>query len=118
MAKARSLRRGAALLAILAIAACATPEPPPAPPPPPPPAPVIVAPPPPPPAPTGPPDTCSRAEYEALVGRNRSEIPVFVQPNRVRVACTTCPVTMDFNAQRLNIFFDETTGVIAEVRCG
>jgi hypothetical protein len=34
------------------------------------------------------------------------------------VACTTCPVTMDFSAARLNFFFDAATGIIKEIRCG
>jgi hypothetical protein len=41
-----------------------------------------------------------------------------VKPELQRVACTTCPVTMDFNAQRLNFFFDAASGLITEVRCG
>lgn len=105
--------------ALLFAASCAEPAPP-APPPPP-----IVAPPPapapPPPAPPAAPaeaDTCGRAEHASLVGRNRSEIPVFAQPARVRVACASCPVTMDFNPARLNIFYNETSGVIEQVRCG
>ncbi|WP_338066139.1 hypothetical protein [Phenylobacterium deserti] len=52
------------------------------------------------------------------MGRNRSEIPIPVSPDRQRVACTTCPVTQDFRADRLNFFFDADTGVIREIRCG
>jgi hypothetical protein len=43
-------------------------------------------------------------------------VPVNVS-NR-RVTCTTCPVTMDFREDRLNIFFDADTGIIKEVKCG
>jgi hypothetical protein len=39
-------------------------------------------------------------------------------PSRRRVACTTCPVTMDFREDRVNILFDADTGVIKEVKCG
>lgn len=96
---------------LLALAACAEPPPPPAPPPPPRPAP--------PPAPPPPePDQCGAAEAQTYVGRPRSEIPVPVQPNLQRVACTTCPVTMDFNPRRLNFFYDAATGVVKEVKCG
>jgi hypothetical protein len=63
-------------------------------------------------------DACGAAGLQALVGRPRTEIPVPVDPNRQRVACTTCPVTMDFNPNRLNFFFDAQTGLIKEVRCG
>jgi hypothetical protein len=55
---------------------------------------------------------------QRLVGRPRSEIPVPLQPSRQRVACTTCPVTLDFNPARLNFFFDAATGIVREVRCG
>lgn len=41
-----------------------------------------------------------------------------MNPNLQRVACTTCPVTMDFNPNRLNFFFDAATGIIKEVKCG
>lgn len=83
-------------------------------------------PPPPTPAPTTPVaraplpqrDACGAAQHQHLVGRPRSEIPVPVRPDLRRVACTTCPVTMDFNAYRLNFFFDASTGVIKEIRCG
>lgn len=54
----------------------------------------------------------------ALVGKSRREIPVPVLPALQRVACTTCPITMDYNPRRLNFFFDAETGVIKEVRCG
>lgn len=95
---------------LLALAACAEPPPPPAPPPPPRPAP---APPPP-----SEPDQCGAAEAQKYVGRSRTEIPVPVQPSLQRVACTTCPVTMDFNPRRLNFFYDAATGVVKEVKCG
>jgi hypothetical protein len=63
-------------------------------------------------------DRCGAAEAQALVGKLRTEIPIPVDPARQRVACTTCPVTLDFSPERLNFFFDAATGVIKEVRCG
>ena len=63
-------------------------------------------------------DQCGSAELQSLVGRPRTEIPVPVNPAMRRVACTTCPVTMDYRPDRLNIFFDAETGVVKEVRCG
>ncbi|HYD43985.1 MAG TPA: I78 family peptidase inhibitor [Phenylobacterium sp.] len=65
-----------------------------------------------------PPDRCGAAGLQSLIGKPRTEIPVPVNPRLRRVACTTCPVTMDFNPERLNIFFDAETGVVKEVRCG
>jgi hypothetical protein len=53
-----------------------------------------------------------------LVGRPRSEIPPAADTSRRRVACTTCPVTLDYRASRLNIFFDAETGIVKEVKCG
>lgn len=84
--------------------------------PPPPPSPPREAPPPPPPPP--PADECGAVAAQRLVGKNRSEIPVPVNPALQRVACTTCPVTMDFNPRRLNFFFDAQTGIIKEAKCG
>jgi hypothetical protein len=34
------------------------------------------------------------------------------------VACTTCPVTMDYRPDRLNILFNPDTGVVQQVKCG
>lgn len=63
-------------------------------------------------------DQCGAADLQGLVGRPRTEIPVPLQPSRQRVACTTCPVTEDYDPGRLNFYFDRETGVIREVRCG
>ena len=99
-------------VAVLALAACATPPPEPAPQPPP-----LAAPPPvvQPPAPA---DTCGADQVRHLIGRPRTEIPVPLRPDLQRVACTTCPVTLDHNPNRLNFFFDAQTGIIKEIRCG
>ena len=73
------------------------------------------------PAPPSPPtarDQCGAAALQRLVGRPRSEIPVPLEPSRQRVACTTCPITEDYNPARLNFFFDAQTGLIREIRCG
>lgn len=63
-------------------------------------------------------DQCGAAELQRLIGRPRTEIPIPIDPNRQRVACTSCPVTGDFDASRLNFFFDADTGRIKEIRCG
>lgn len=97
-------------VALLALAACGSPpQQPPAPPPAPRPAP------PPPPQAN---DQCHASEYRNLVGQPRTKIPVPLLPALQRVACTTCPVTMDYNPRRLNFFYDAGTGIIKEVRCG
>ena len=63
-------------------------------------------------------DPCGAADLQRLVGRPRTEVPIPVDPNRQRVACTTCPVTDDFDVGRLNFFFDAETGRIKQIRCG
>ncbi|MDO9244935.1 MAG: peptidase inhibitor I78 [Phenylobacterium sp.] len=95
--------------ALLLMSACASDAPAPSPPPP------SYRPPPPPPPPA---DQCGAAEAQKYVGRPRSEIPIPVLPALQRVACTTCPVTMDYNARRLNFFYDAQTGIVKEVKCG
>jgi hypothetical protein len=110
------VRRALLIGGILVLAACAT-EPPP--PPPPPPLPVIQAPPPAPPPPPRPAaDSCGASELQALVGKPRTEIPIPLDPTLRRVACSTCPVTMDHNPRRQTILFDAQTGLVTSVRCG
>lgn len=101
-----------AVAAILLLAGCATPPPERAPQPAPAPAPPPVA------AAPPAPDACGAEAAKHLVGRPRTEIPVPLRPELQRVACTTCPVTLDFNPNRLNFFFDAQTGLIKEVKCG
>lgn len=91
------------------------------------------APPPPPTTPTAPPaialpakppvaeaakDQCGLKDAQQYVGKLRTSLPAPVDPSRWRVACTTCPVTMDYRADRLNILFNADTGVVQEVKCG
>ena len=64
------------------------------------------------------PTQCKADQYLRFVGRNRSELPARPADEVWRVTCTTCPVTMDYSPRRLNILFDESTGVIREVKCG
>ena len=63
------------------------------------------------------PDTCSAADYQSLIGRNIGAV-TFPADANIRVACTTCMVTQDYRPERMNIRFDEETGVIEEVSCG
>ncbi|MDB5419479.1 MAG: hypothetical protein JWP50_2898 [Phenylobacterium sp.] len=63
-------------------------------------------------------DACGAADLQGLIGHPRTEIPVPVQPDRQRVACTTCPVTQDYRPDRLNFFFDAGSGRIREIKCG
>lgn len=63
-------------------------------------------------------DLCHAAELQNLVGQPRTEIPVPVDVINRRVTCTTCPITEDYSPYRLNIFYDQQTGIVEEVRCG
>lgn len=72
-------------------------------------------------APTPPmdgPDQCKASQYQRFVGMNRSELPQTPRGETWRVTCTTCPVTMDYSPARLNILYDQASGVIREVKCG
>ena len=98
---------GAGLLLLMSACASEKPEPPPPPP--------LYRPPP---APTPSADQCGAADAQKYVGRSRTEIPIPVLPALQRVACTTCPVTMDYSPRRLNFFYDAQTGIVKEVKCG
>jgi hypothetical protein len=63
-------------------------------------------------------DQCGLKDAQAFVGKKRTDLPAPVDPSRWRVACTTCPVTMDYRPDRLNILFNPDTGVIQQVKCG
>jgi len=102
--------RISAIGALIALSACAAPDtPPPARPSEPPPRTSKPAP---------APDMCGATQAQKYVGRSRLELPPPVRPDRQRVACNTCAVTLDYRPDRLNIFFDAETGVVTEVRCG
>lgn len=100
----------AALLAAFAIVACAQKQDTGAALPPPPAETVVAAP--------ADEDACKASQYQHLIGKKKADIPATPAGASWRVTCTTCPVTMDFRADRLNIFFNEKTEVIEVVKCG
>ena len=61
---------------------------------------------------------CKAGQYQRYIGRNRSELPPRPSDEVWRVTCTTCPVTMDYNPRRLNILFEQSSGVFREGKCG
>ena len=63
-------------------------------------------------------DLCRAGENQNLVGKPKEEIPVPVDVINRRVVCTTCAITEDYSPYRLNIFFNQETGIVEQVRCG
>jgi hypothetical protein len=96
----------AAALALVLLAACATPPP------------ATVPPPPGPPLPPPGEDTCGAAAYAHTLGDDYRDVPPAPEGRVFRVVCTTCAMTMDFNAERLNFFYDTTTGRVVRLTCG
>lgn len=68
--------------------------------------------------PTGADDTCGAAAHAALVGKDYQSVPAAPAGKIIRVVCSTCPMTMDYNAERINVIYDEKTGVIGKLNCG
>jgi hypothetical protein len=64
------------------------------------------------------PDQCRASEYQTLVGQNRSAIPATPAGATWRVTCSSCAVTMDYNPVRMNITYNDATGVVERVTCG
>ena len=63
-------------------------------------------------------DQCRASEYQSLIGQSRTQIPEAPAGATWRVTCTRCPVTMDHRPDRLNILFDQQTGLVEGVKCG
>lgn len=63
-------------------------------------------------------DICGAASLQYLIGKPKAEAPVPIDPSRRRVYCSTCMITMDYRADRLDIVFDQTSGLVTAVKCG
>jgi hypothetical protein len=61
---------------------------------------------------------CGADKYRYLIGKHRSEIPKEPAGAAWRITCTSCAITQDYSPGRLNIFYDEESGIVKEVRCG
>ena len=68
--------------------------------------------------PTGAADTCDAAGHAALLGKPHDAVPAAPAGKVIRVVCSTCPMTMDYNAARLNVIFDAKSGVVQKLTCG
>ena len=63
------------------------------------------------------PDQCGAAGSQSLIGSNVAAVS-FAADSNVRVVCTTCPTTQDLRPDRMNVRFDQQTGIIEKVDCG
>lgn len=63
------------------------------------------------------PQRCNADTHRNLIG-TRAEALNFPPGSNVRVVCTTCASTQDFQRDRLNIRFDQATGLVTAVDCG
>ena len=69
-------------------------------------------------APTEPiPQRCDAGAAKSLIGSHVGAV-TFPADANVRIVCTTCPTTKDLRPDRLNIRFDQATGIIRSVDCG
>tara|TARA_R110002167_G_scaffold7040_4_gene33231 strand:+ start:1500 stop:1781 length:282 start_codon:yes stop_codon:yes gene_type:complete len=63
------------------------------------------------------PARCDAAASQSLIGSHVGAVS-FARDANVRIVCTTCAATMDYDPERLNLRFDEATGIIKSVDCG
>ena len=63
------------------------------------------------------PGRCDASAARSLIGSNVAAVS-FPAGANVRIVCTTCPTTRDYRADRLNVRFDQATGIIRSVDCG
>lgn len=63
-------------------------------------------------------DQCRASDYQSLIGQSRTEIPQAPAGATWRVTCTSCAMTMDHRPDRLNILYDQQTGIVEDVKCG
>ena len=63
------------------------------------------------------PQRCGLDAARSLVGTHVGAVS-FPEGASVRIVCTTCPTTKDLRPDRLNVRFDQATGVIESVDCG
>jgi len=63
------------------------------------------------------PRQCDASSAQSLIGSHVGAVD-FAAGAEVRIVCTTCPTTRDYRADRLNVRFDQQTGIIEKVDCG
>ena len=60
---------------------------------------------------------CGLEGARSLIGSHVGAVS-FAQGANVRVVCTTCPTTKDLRPDRLNVRFNQASGIIERVDCG
>lgn len=60
---------------------------------------------------------CDAEASRSLIGSHVGAV-TFAPEATVRIVCTTCPTTRDYRPDRLNVRFNEATGIIESVDCG
>ncbi|HST92997.1 MAG TPA: hypothetical protein VLJ13_12450 [Brevundimonas sp.] len=63
------------------------------------------------------PQRCDAAAARSLIGSHVGAVD-FAPGANVRIVCTTCPTTRDLRPDRLNVRFNQATGIIERVDCG
>ena len=63
------------------------------------------------------PQQCGAEAARSLIGSHVGAVS-FPQGANVRIVCTTCPTTKDLRPDRLNVRFNEATGISVSVDCG
>lgn len=63
------------------------------------------------------PKQCDAEAARSLIGSHIGAVD-FAAGANVRIVCTTCATTRDYRSDRLNVRFDEATGIIKSVDCG
>lgn len=63
------------------------------------------------------PVACDAAANQSLIGSHVGAVSFPADAN-VRIVCTTCPMTRDYRPDRMNVIFDQESGIIEQVTCG
>ncbi len=63
-------------------------------------------------------DACGARALASLIGQPVSKAPRPSGERAVRVVAEGDAVTMDYNPQRLNIYYDRSSGRIIGIKCG
>jgi len=60
---------------------------------------------------------CGMERYQSLIGQSTDAVEAAAMPERARVICQGCMVTMDYVENRLNIWLDGD-GNVERLTCG